>query len=232
MMEHPCPLSIQKLSLLTEALRTISSSCSLLDHGPGHQTCLSRSRRQVRHRAPGSSRSPGFHSTPGNANARWAGSSTTGGPEFWSSRVCGLAGMVPPYAEARNLSSERDRGAALEAERLARFVWGGGLAVEEVGQSDGLLDQLGVGLRTFVAADAEVVLEADAHVAAQHQAHRGEVVLRGVADARGGEGEVVAEEIQSRAAHVHELLYGGCVRAHDAENELDVDRGVEQSFTE
>jgi hypothetical protein len=45
-----------------------------------------------------------------------------------------------PYAEARNLPSEGDRGATLEAERLARLAWGGRLAVEEVGQSDGLLD--------------------------------------------------------------------------------------------
>jgi hypothetical protein len=69
-------------------------------------------------------------------------------------------------------------------------------------------------------------------VAAEHQAHRGEVVLRRVADASGGEGEVVAKEVEGRAAHVHELLYGGSVRAHDAEDELYVDRGVKQSFTE
>src|SRR3712207_8194644 len=40
---------------------------------------------------------------------------------------------------------------------LPRLVRRCGLAVEEVGEGDGLLDQLGVGLRPLVAADAEVV---------------------------------------------------------------------------
>jgi hypothetical protein len=48
--------------------------------------------------------------------------------------------VVSSQAEARNLSSERDRGAALEAESLARLIRGGRRAVEEFGQSDRLLD--------------------------------------------------------------------------------------------
>src|SRR3712207_4359149 len=115
---------------------------------------------------------------------------------------------------------------------LARLVGCCGRAVEEGGEGDGLLDELGVGLRPLVAANAEVVLEADAHVAAEHQAHRGEVVLRRVADAGGGEGEVVAEEVYRRAAHVHELLYNGRVRSHHPEDELEVDRGVEQTLAQ
>src|SRR5918992_1308097 len=129
-------------------------------------------------------------SPPGSANARRASSSTMGDPGFWSSCVCGLVGVVSGRGPSLRgsswpLTSESDRRAALEAERLARLVWGGRLAVEVVGQRDRLLYQFGVGLGPLAAADAEVVLEAHAHVTAEHQAHRSEVVLRRVADASG-----------------------------------------------
>src|SRR5829696_895959 len=57
-------------------------------------------------------------------------------------------------------------GAALQAERLACLVRGSRLSVEHLTQSHGLLDQLGVRLRALFAADAQVVFQADPHVAA------------------------------------------------------------------
>src|SRR5918994_430477 len=79
--------------------------------------------------------------------------------------------------------SKRHGGATLEAQSLASLVRGGGLPVEHLAQGYGLLDQLGVRLRALFAADAQVVFQADPHVSAQHQAHRGKVVLGRVTDA-------------------------------------------------
>ena len=76
--------------------------------------------------------------------------------------------MALPGVWERSPRLERDGRAPLEAERLARLVGCSGLAVEEGGEGYGLLDELGVLFRPLVAADAEVVLEADAHVAAEH----------------------------------------------------------------
>src|SRR5215217_5291517 len=56
--------------------------------------------------------------------------------------------------------------AAFEAEGFARLVWCRRLAVEHGPEGYGLFHQLGVGAGALVAADPEVVFEADAHVAA------------------------------------------------------------------
>src|SRR5829696_5420000 len=119
-------------------------------------------------------------------------------------------------------------GTALQAERLACLIRGGRLSVEHLAEGYGLLDQFGVRLRALFAAEAEVVFQADPHVAAEHQAHRGEVVLGRVADAGRGPGVVLPEQVRCRAAHMHQLLDGRRVRTHHAEDELDVDRGVQQ----
>src|ERR687889_2450060 len=90
---------------------------------------------------------------------------------------------------------ERYCGATFEAERLARLVRRSGLPVEHLAQRHGLLDQLGIRLRALLAADTEVVFQADPDVSTEHHAHRGEVVLGGVADAGRRPGVVVAEEL-------------------------------------
>ena len=78
-------------------------------------------------------------------------------------------------------------------------------------------------------ADAQVVLEPDAHVAAEHQSGRGEVELARIADARGRPGEALrAEQVDRRAAHVHELVDRRRVRPEHAEHELDVEGEVDE----
>src|ERR671910_180745 len=93
--------------------------------------------------------------------------------------------FVPPWLKCHC-------SAAFEAERLACLVGGCRLPVEHGAEGDSLLDQLGVCVSALLAADPEVVLQADAHVAAEHQAHRGEVVLGWVADTGRRPGVVIS----------------------------------------
>src|SRR5215203_7300747 len=71
-------------------------------------------------------------------------------------------------APARRRADQLERylGAALQAKRLACLIRGGRHSVEHLTQSHGLLHQLGVRLRALFTADAEVVFQADSHVAA------------------------------------------------------------------
>ena len=115
------------------------------------------------------------------------------------------------------------------SEQIMGLGGGRGLAIEQPRDVKRLVHELGVRRGAAVALDAQVVLQADPHVAAHDQRRGRQLELGRVADACSlTTCPLVAEEAGRGAVHVHELVERGGVGAQHPEHELDVEREVDQ----
>src|SRR5262249_55015380 len=128
----------------------------------------------------------------------------------------------------RGGKSELHAVGALEAEHVARFLRGRDLEAQLFGDAAYLGDLLGIALGELAGADIEAVLEADAHIAAEHGRHGAEIHLVAAAGKHRPQ-IIVAEQAVGGALHVEEVVEVGADAAEDTEDELQEHRGLEQA---
>src|SRR5712671_2808139 len=168
------------------------------------------------------------------ANRRASGSTEPPGG-YGETNLTGLSGQFWERAGNAN-TNERPRTKNLEAhissslqlQHLARLARGRDGKPQLLDQAARLRDLLGIRFRELAAAHPQAVLQAHAHVAAHHRAHRGDEHL--VASRAQHRPVVrVAEQTIGGALHVHHVLGMRADAAADAEHGLDEKRWLQQA---
>src|SRR3954470_17578431 len=116
---------------------------------------------------------------------------------------------------------------SFELQHLPRIVRRGDDEAELFQYAARLAHLLGVRFRELSSPEPEAVLEADAHVAAHHRAHRGDEHLVAPC-AEHGPQVLVAEQAIGGALHVQHVFGMRADAAADAEHRLDEQRRLEE----